>query len=80
MKEMESLLPMQTPEKKENRANVWFREFVASHAKRILAELSFKPSMKRNKTTAPNQALQTTTRTVTPAASHPSRQRVSCLI
>jgi hypothetical protein len=28
----------------------------------------------------PNQALQTTTRTVTPAASHPSRQRVSCLI
>ena len=29
---------------------------------------------------APNQALQTTTRTVTPAASHPSRQRVSCLI
>jgi hypothetical protein len=32
------------------------------------------------KTTEPNQALQTTTRTVTPAASHPSRQRVSCLI
>jgi hypothetical protein len=28
----------------------------------------------------PNQALQTTTRTVTPAASHPSRHRVSCLI
>jgi hypothetical protein len=32
------------------------------------------------KTIPPNQALQTTTRTVTPAASHPSRQRVSCLI
>ena len=28
----------------------------------------------------PNQAPQTTTRTVTPAASHPSRQRRSCLI
>jgi len=32
------------------------------------------------KSKTPNQALQTTTRIVTPAASHPSRQRGSCLI
>jgi hypothetical protein len=32
----------------------------------------------KNKT--PNQALQTMTFAVTPAASHPSRQRRSCLI
>ncbi len=37
------------------------------------------PNYYKNEKT-PNQALQTTTRTVTPAASHPSRQRVSCLI
>ncbi|MFA6288154.1 MAG: hypothetical protein WC661_12290 [Opitutaceae bacterium] len=38
------------------------------------------PSKDFTEKKAPNQALQTTTRTVTPAASHPSRQRVSCLI
>ena len=38
----------------------------------------FRDEYRKSKT--PNQALQTTTRTVTPAASHPSRQRMSCLI
>jgi hypothetical protein len=61
-----------------------FVRSIASSIQRIFSEKTEPTRMNTtslgNQTIPPNQALQTTTRTVTPAASHPSRQRVSCLI
>jgi len=51
-----------------------------SPKKRIERMIARTYNLKPDENNTPNQALQTTTRTVTPAASHPSRQRVSCLI